>query len=179
MTTFWKSAALAAVTCMAAPAAYAVTVTPFATPLSAGDNTFGNATAVAFEDFNMTSLSFTAADMLSANISATINPFLADLSGTATNSIDLSYGINGGAIVGLPISVVDVGVGSVGAAGTQLSLDAGDTVSIFVSGSAGRSGNQVTFAIETSPAAIPVPAAGLMLLTALGGAAALRRKKTV
>ena len=158
--------AMVATVTMVAASAHAVVSTPFATPLSGGDSTFGSATAMAFEDFGMTTLSFTAADDLRAEISYTINPFLADLQGTPANTINLAYSINGGTMFDLAIDVVNVGVGTVGAGGLFLDLMAGDVVSFFITGLAGQSGNQVTFAIETD--AVPVPAALPLMLVWYG-----------
>ncbi len=171
-----RSFALATVIASAASAASAVSVTPFDTPLSAGDATFGNAVATAFEDFGMTTLSFTAADDLKAEISATINPFLVSPSGTPSNTISLGYSVNAGAISSLSITEVPTPAGSIGAAGTSLALMMGDTVSFFVNGSAGESGNQVTFAVETS--VVPVAPAMGFALTGLLALGLVRRRKS-
>lgn len=171
-----RSTALATVIACAASAASAVSVTPFDTPLSAGDATFGNAIATAFEDFGETVLSFTAADDLKAEVSATINPFLVSPSGVPSNTIDLSYAINGGALAELSVAEIATPAGSIGAAGTTVSLMAGDVVSFFVSGSAGRSGNQVTFAVETS--VVPVAPAMGFALTGLLALGLVRRRKS-
>lgn len=172
-----KVLAMAAALAIPGSSAFAVTTTPFASPLSAGDSTLGNTVASAFEDFSFTTLSFTAATDLVADTSITINPFLTDVTGSPTNSIGLSYSINGASAIALPI----VNVLTIGASELRgLVMDAGDTLSYFVTGTAGRSGNQVTFAVETSPVApIPLPAGALLMLTALGGMAVVRRKSTV
>ena len=172
-----KVSALAAALAISASAAFAVSTTPFDTPLSAGDGTLGNVVAASFESFNMASLSFTAADNLLAEISITINPFFVSHGGQASNSISLSYAINSGAEVPLPITSIAVPPsGSIGATGVAFTLMAGDTATFFVDGTAGQSGNQVTFAVETSPAAVPVAPAGVLLITALGALAMGRRK---
>lgn len=165
-----------------ATSAAAVSVLPFGTPLSAGDSTLGNAVATPFEDFSNTELSFTAATDLVADITITINPYLVSPSGIPSNSIALNYAINGGSLNMLPITDVSLpSGGSVGAAGISLLLSAGDVTSFFIDGSAGQSGNQVTFAIETvgqgGPSPIPVPASGLMLITGAGVLAAARRRR--
>jgi len=173
---FMKTMASAAAICIASTAAHAVSVTPFATPLSAGDSTFGNATAVAFEDFGSTALSFTAATDLAAQVSATVNPFMTNVSGAPANSIALSYSVNGGAVVALPLTTIPVGPGNIGGAGMSIVLAAGDVLSYFISGVAGQSGNQVTFAVETAP--VPVPAALLFGLSGMAAFGAMRRKKS-
>lgn len=170
-------AAAAAIAIVGLPA-YAISVTPFATPLSVGDSTLGNAAATADESFGATTLSFTAAEDLTANISATINPFLADLSGNPTNSITIDWSINGGFVTRLDIVTVSIPTGSIGAAGLGVGLEAGDEFQFLIGGVAGQSGNQVTFAIETTaPAPVPVPAAGLLGLSGIAALVGMRRRR--
>jgi len=175
MTTLTKTLATATAICVASTAAYAVTTTPFATPLTAGDNTLGNATAIAFEDFGLTTLSLTADGDLKANVTATVNPFMTNASGAPANSIALAYSVNGGALTSLALAAISVPPGSIGAAGMSINLADGDTLSYFISGVAGQSGNQVTFAVET--AVVPAPAALLFGLSGMVALGALRRKK--
>ena len=61
---------------------------------------------------------------------------------------------------------------------TVFTVAFGDTIDDYPGevGSTPRGVTQISFQIDV--AAVPVPAAGLMLLTALGGAAALRRRKS-
>jgi len=173
MSAITKTLATAAALCIASTAAHAVTATPFDTPLSAGDSTFGNVTASAFEDFGLTSLSLTAAEALEAMVSITVNPFMTDVTGNPANSIGLSYSINGGTATAIPVTAITTP--PIGFAGLSTILGAGDVLSFFVEGTAGQSGNQVTFAVET--AAVPVPAALLFGMTGLGAFGAMRRKK--
>lgn len=169
------AAAFAGMASVASVAA-AVTVTPFATPLTAGDAAFGNAVAVPFEDFGMTALSFAADGPLRAMISATINPFLISPGGMPSNSIDLAFAVNGGVASPLPVTQVPTPPsGSVGAAGVALDLLDGDVVSFFITGVAGMSGNQVTFAIETLP--VPVPAVLPLMASALLGLGLMSRRR--
>lgn len=173
MSTLMKALTTAAAICVASTAAHAVSVMPFDTPLSAGDNTLGNAVASPFENFGLTSLSLTAANDLTALVSITVNPFLTDVQGSPANSIGISYAINGGSMTALPITAI--ATPPIGFGGLTQNLLAGDVLSFFVSGTAGQSGNQVTFAVETAP--IPVPAALLFGMSGLGAFAALRRRK--
>lgn len=176
MTSKLRALALAAAFSGVASVASAVVIDPFDTPLSAGDNTNGGATAAAFEDFGMTSLAFTAADPLRATVSFTINPFLTDLSGTPANSISLAYSVNGGAAVDLSIIVVPIPpAGSIGSGGMAIDLAAGDTLSFIVDGVAGQSGNLVTLVVET--AAVPIAPAGALGLTGIVALAAARRAR--
>lgn len=171
-------AAAALVMSFAASSAHAVTVSPFSTPLNPGDNTNGLAQATAFEDFGMTTLLTTAADDLIAEVSVTINPFMTDLAGTPTNSIDIAYSINGGSAIALNIITVGTPVGTIGAAGVEFALFAGDTVSFFVTGVAGQSGNLVTFVVETmSPSEVPLPAALPLFMAGIAGLGYARRRK--
>lgn len=175
MTLTLRGVALATLLSCAATTASAVVVTPFDTPLSAGDATFGNAVTTAFEDFGMTTLSFTAATDLKADVSISINPFLVSPSGIPSNSIALSYSIDGGSAVALSITEVGTPAGSVGASGAVIGLDAGEQLSFFINGAAGQSGNQVTFAVETE--VIPLLPASGFALTGLLALGALRRRK--
>lgn len=176
MTSTLRALAIAATFSTVASMASAVVTTPFATPLSAGDNTFGNAKADPGASFGLTALTFTAATPLRAAVSFTINPFLTDLSGNPANSISLAYSINGGAFNALAVTAVPVGsFGTIGAGETSILAEAGDVVSFFISGTAGQSGNQVTFAIETSE--VPIAPAGALALTGVGALAAARRAR--
>lgn len=168
---FKTLAVASAATVLLTSTAWAVSVSPFDTPLSAGDNTNGSATASAFEDFGATQLSFTAATDLDSETSITVNPYLVDLTGTPSNDITLEYAINGGATTVLPITVVDIGVGTIGATGVSVGLTTGDTLTFFINGTAGQSGNLVTFAVETTESLGVVPLAPAAAFTLVGALA--------
>lgn len=172
--------ALAGVFAAMASSASAITITPFDTGLdglNAGESTLGNAVASTFEDYNGTELGFTVEDNLAADISITVNPYLLSPSGIPSNSIALSYVINGATPIDILVNQVNVpSFGAIGAAGLALSLQASDVVSFFIDGVAGGSGNQVTFIVETT-AAVPIGASGLLLLSGFGLLAATRRRK--
>lgn len=181
MSKYTSSLAIAvAATAISATAAFAVSTSPFSTPLSPGDSTLGSATASAFENFGMTTLLFTAADDLLASYTAIIDPFFTDLVGAPLTSISLAYSVNGGATSA--ISITPLTTPAVGAAGGNVLLGAGDTLSFFISGQAGQSGNTVSFGIETSDVpvpSVPVLPAGYLAVTGLAalGATRLRKKK--
>ncbi len=142
----------------------------FNTPvsLSAGDTAKGFADAEAFDLYAGTSATITAMDDLELLLTATVNPFL-----IGGNSIELTYSFNGLPSVVLPITPTN----GTGAASLNLSMSALDTLELFVDGEAGRAGNLVTVVLLTeAPAAVPLPAAGGMLLTALGGIYIARRR---
>ncbi len=174
-----KIAAAAALSIIAVSSANALTTTPYQSPLSGGDSSLANAIATAGESFGGTELSFTAADWLNSFTSITINPFNAT-GGFPANSISLSYAVNGGETTALDIIPTPSPFNSPNASATgssflEMMLNQGDTLSFFINGSAGASGNQVTFATNT--AAVPLPAAGLLYLAGVGGVVALRRKR--
>ena len=172
-----KTVSLAIAVVVAGAAAHAVTITSFNTPLSAGDGALGSATAAAHESFANATLSTTAATDLELSALITVNP--SDLFGSSDN-ISLSYAVNGAATTAI---TVFQSVFRTGFAGLDLSLDAGDTLEFFVNGTAGGSGNVVSFSVTTSapsagpsPAPVPLPAAGFMLLAGLGGLVAMRKR---
>ncbi|SFA89647.1 MYXO-CTERM domain-containing protein [Poseidonocella pacifica] len=177
MISSFKSLGVAALFCVAASMASAVTVKPFDTPLSAGDATYGNAVAMAGESFAGETLSFAAATDLLAKITATINPFFLSPGGVPSNTISLSYAIDADPAIPLAVTTVLIGPGSVGATGLNIFLGAGQTLSFFLNGKAGPSGNQVTFAVETAPAPVPIVPAGALGLTGILALASLRRRK--
>lgn len=134
-------------------------------PLNAGDILQANAVADPFENFNNVSGSFTAAENLHAIVTTTMNPFLTAIGGNGlSNSIVIDYQINSGALFGVPLTQTNMtGSGFI----PPLTLNAGDQVTFFINGLAGRSGNDVDFNVSTS--AIPLPPALAFLLTGLAG----------
>lgn len=173
MTSKLRAFALAAAFTGAATMASAVSIDAFDTPLSAGDATQGSADAMAGESFGMTTLNFTAATPLRAAVSITVNPFLTDVSGNPGNTISIAYSIDGGLAVAIPVTAIVAP--PIGAAAASIDLEAGETVSFFVTGTAGQSGNQVTFAVETSE--VPLAPAGALALTGVAALAAARRAR--
>lgn len=137
--------------------ASAVSTSPFDTPLSAGDATYGDITAIADENFGSAFISFMASTDLIADISYTVTPY------TVLDSISLALSHNNGANQGLALSFN-------GAGALSYALSAGDTLSLIVSGVAGLSGNTVNFDIQTrAPSVVPVPATLPLIASALVG----------
>jgi hypothetical protein len=173
LTSYTRGIAAAAALSLLASAASAVTVTDFdPNALNAGDSTFGNAVADATEDFGSTTLFFSANEDLEAFTSITINPFN---TGQGANSIAISYAINGGS----SMSVDLFPAGPIGWGQVDLDLMSGDQVMFAISGIAGASGNQVTFAVGTAgaPPILPLPAGAILLTTGLGAFAAFGRRQ--
>ena len=171
-----RTIALGAAFAVTASVASAVTIAPtFTDPLAPGDSTQANAIAGGFEDFGATSLGFTVSDDLVADVSITVNPFTVSPDGTPSNDIALSYSINGDTAIDLAIT----SAGATGSSGiNDLALMSGDLLTFFVTGTAGQGGNTVSFNVDTrAPDPVPLPAAGVMLLTAMGGFAAMRRRR--
>lgn len=170
-----KSLALALAICLPATMASAVSVSPFGSPLAAGDATNGNASVVAGEAFAGTTLSFSASESLLANISTTVNPYQTSLNGGAGNEVTIDYTLNGGALQSVPLASIFGPIG--GASIEDVALSAGDVLTFIINGVGGASGNQVTFAVETRAApVVPLPAAGFLLMGALGGLALMRKR---
>ncbi len=77
--------------------------------------------------------------------------------------------------------ILTTGTSSFGAAGVEgvTEFSAGDTFSVLFN-TAPDALNPISYTVSfltEAPAPVPVPAAGLLLLTALGGTAAMRRRK--
>ncbi|WP_136636906.1 VPLPA-CTERM sorting domain-containing protein [Pseudooceanicola onchidii] len=176
--TFIAASALA----LSATAASAITI-DFDTPMAAGENTSAYVGIPKFSEFaadgkNYIGLSFTADNNLYALTQFTINPYNTDLEGNPANSIAIAYSIDGSAPVDLAILAGITPTGTVGSGGVGFYLLAGQTVEFRVSGESGQSGNQVTFAVETTETpAVPLPAAGFLMVGALGAMGVIRRKK--
>jgi hypothetical protein len=166
--------------------ASALTVTGFMAnpvgPLFDGSTEQSNASAVAFEDYGNLTGSLTAGENLTLDFTTTVNPFLDALSGGGfSNTIDLAYQINSGPSVDIPVTQNN-NTGSAFFSGISLMQD--DVISFFISGTAGRSGNDVDFNIVATgtgpgPSEIPLPPTMIMGLSALAGVGLLklRRKK--
>jgi hypothetical protein len=142
--------------------------------ITADDFAQGSVTATARENFNNKTGTLTFAEDLLATISLTVNPYLNAVSGGGlSNSISVFYKLN----AGTQTQIILTKVGSNGVATLEnFALSNGDTLAFIISGAAGRSGNAVTVNVETFSAAVPLPAAGLLLIAALGGFAVVRRR---
>lgn len=191
--TLVASAALAvtAGSAFAATVDNVIVVDNFKSPMAAGDNTLGSAKADPFESFSVdpleyTALSYTADTALLSKTLFTINPYNTDDQGNPANSIAIFYAINGGAETQLAVTAGTVEfqvegqtlTGTVGYGGVSNILAKDDTLEFRVRGFAGQSGNLVTFTITTEPlSAVPVPAAGFLMVGALGAMGVIRRKK--
>ena len=146
-------------------------------PASIGADSFaqGGAIATADEDFGTTFGTLTATEDLFAHITATINPFLTAISGGSfSNSIALSYQVNSGAAFDIPLTQTN-GTGS--GAVPSIFLAENDVLSLFISGLAGRSGNDANFNVVTV-GSVPIPAGGALLLTGLAGLIGMRRRRS-
>ncbi|SNR42244.1 VPLPA-CTERM sorting domain-containing protein [Puniceibacterium sediminis] len=128
------------------------------------NDTFANQTATFVAGENLNGIT----------ISVTINPYLTvtPSSPTLSNSIALSYSLNGGATT--PITITKFGAVG-GATIENFIMATNDVFRFFVNGVAGKSGNTVT--LNVLAPAVPLPAAGLLLLGGIAGLASARRKK--
>ncbi|WOI56509.1 VPLPA-CTERM sorting domain-containing protein [Palleronia sp. LCG004] len=168
-----KLAAAAAISVAAISSANAMTVVNYEpASFSAGQAGGAFARATAFEDFDGAFVFFEATEALRSSTSITINPFNASAGDPSANTIDLSYALNDGERMSLGI---DPSGNRTGSSELDFNLGAGDRLSFFLNGMAGSGGNQVTF--QTTTAAIPLPAAGLLYVAGIGGVIAMRRKR--
>lgn len=185
-----KALIAATVLGMSATAASAATVydgdidtLEFRTPMFAGDPNRANAVADPFEYFSTatvtyTGLSFTADEDLLSRTQFTINPYFLDLDGNPANSIAIAYSVDGDTAIDLAIVPTNTDTGITGSGGLEIFLFAGQTLEFQITGQAGASGNQVTFQTDTFDVSqVPAPAAGVLMVGALGAFGALRRKK--
>jgi hypothetical protein len=178
MFTAFRNIALTAALVLAPLSASAATSSGFfdtpALNITADDFAQGGVTAAARENFNNKTGTLTFAEDLLATISLTVNPYLnATSGGGLSNSISVFYSLNAGTQTLIALTKT----GAVGVATLEnFALSNGDTLAFIISGAAGRSGNAVTVNVETFSAAVPLPAAGLLLIAALGGFAVVRRR---
>lgn len=167
---------VAAIVMLVATSASAVTTMGFFNApdtISSTDGALGIAIADENEDYGTVTGMLTATDNLVADITLTINPFLTGPMGSL-NTIMLSYSVNGAPEIAIAITQDN----NTGSGRIVLGLMASDELQIFVNGMAGPNGNSVTAAVATEAAAVPLPAASLLLLGGLAGFGAIRRRKS-
>lgn len=164
---------------------HALTVDHFSSPIAAGESTNASLKADPFEQFGTESLVFLASTAMFTVFSVAVNPFDWSANNGSDNEIEISYSINNGT----RFEMLTTGIGvtndlGVGAGKLELTLSEAATVSFFVEGLAGRSGNQVTFAAETSPLnsnnsviVTPLLPSSLLLVSGVGLLAIGRKRK--